>query len=100
MTEVAMCPHSAAEQFVLCVIKASALVVEMRNPGDDIRYVSDVENRSTLVAASRQLRFMFKAHERNTQVTIPNKRLVKWDCRKKQTPAVFLDSCGFVDLAC
>lgn len=44
LTEVATRPHASAEQFVLCVEKASSPVFEISYRGEDSRYASKVDH--------------------------------------------------------
>lgn len=72
------------ERFVCCITKASAPSVEIRYQGDDREYCRWRDDYFFLNAFSSPYRSLFRAFEVRSQVTIPEKRLVQWDCGKLQ----------------
>lgn len=82
--------RAASEQFVFCVTKASAPLVELRYQGDDAHYSSGLELLIEFNMMSSAYRSLFRSFDVRSQVTIPDKRLVQWDCGKLQVLDVLL----------
>lgn len=74
-----------ADRFVCCVTKAIAPSVELRFYGDDMSRLRERDSFRQLTCASSELRALFREFEVRSQVTIPDTRLVQWDCGKLQT---------------
>lgn len=81
---VALGAKEACERFVCCITKASAPSVEVRFQGDDQERIQEKECFMELSEASSSLRSLFRSYEVRSQVSIPDKRLVQWDCGKLQ----------------
>lgn len=81
---VAVRSSSFLERFVCCITKASAPSVEIRFQGDDREYRRWRDDYFFLNTFSSPYRSLFRAFEVRSQVTIPEKRLVQWDCGKLQ----------------
>lgn len=73
-----------SELFVCCITKASAPTVELRYQGDDREYCQWQDDFLFLNRISSDYRSLFRSYEVRSQVTIPDKRLVQWDCGKLQ----------------
>ena len=88
--QVSMRAKSASERFVCCITKATAPLVEMRYQGDDMQHRRDVRNMMELTELASAYRSLFRSYEVRSQVTIPDARLVQWDCGKLQVMARLL----------
>lgn len=75
---------TASDRFVCCITKAMAPVVELRFQGDDSRHQHESQQLLELNTASSSYRSLFRSYEVRSQVTIPDTRLVQWDCGKLQ----------------
>lgn len=82
--------REACEQFVFCVTKVSSPSVELRYQGDDAEYANSSDLSLQLAHASSPLRTLLRQFDVRRQVTIPDKRLVQWDCGKLQILDVLL----------
>lgn len=70
--------------FSCCLTRAAAPLVEMRFAGDDGYYRLEEEKTRRFAVSASPLRLMFRAAEVRSQVTLPDARLVQWDCGKLQ----------------
>ncbi|CDF39449.1 unnamed protein product [Chondrus crispus] len=74
-----------ADRFVCCITRASAPTVELRYRDDDLFHLSATECFTQLNRATHQLQCLFRPFEVRSKVTIPDTRLIQWDCGKLQT---------------
>eukprot|EP00178_Gracilaria_changii_P009415 TRINITY_DN275_c0_g1_i1.p1 TRINITY_DN275_c0_g1~~TRINITY_DN275_c0_g1_i1.p1 ORF type:complete len:2497 (+),score=320.07 TRINITY_DN275_c0_g1_i1:4775-12265(+) len=74
-----------AHRFVCCVTRAKAPCVELRFCGDDMMRLRERDQFNRFSRKSSGLRALFREFEVRSQVTIPDTRLVQWDCGKLQT---------------
>lgn len=72
------------ERFVCCTTKVTAPIAEFRFRGDDTFYLSSQEMFEGFKRFSSQWRTLFRPFEVRSKVTIPESRLVQWDCGKLQ----------------
>lgn len=72
------------ERFVCCITKVSAPVVEFRFRGDDTLHTSYQEGYERFKQYSSRWWTLFRSFEIRSKVTIPDARLVQWDCGKLQ----------------
>eukprot|EP00177_Eucheuma_denticulatum_P008147 GFKZ01014836.1.p1 GENE.GFKZ01014836.1~~GFKZ01014836.1.p1 ORF type:complete len:2161 (+),score=310.89 GFKZ01014836.1:1124-7606(+) len=72
------------ERFVCSLRKATAPVVEFRYRGDDNLFSSHMEIARSFRESLSPYRSMFRPYEVRSKVTIPETRLVQWDCGKLQ----------------
>lgn len=78
------------DRFVCCIRKVDAPSVELRFLGDDsYRFRSRAFYRELAVRSS-PLRLMFRVAHVRSSVTLPDSRLVQWDCGKLQVLARLL----------
>ncbi|CDF39284.1 unnamed protein product [Chondrus crispus] len=73
-----------ADRFVCCITRASAPTVELRYRNDDLFHLSATEFFTQLNRATHQLQCLFRPFEVRSKVTIPDTRLIQWDCGKLQ----------------
>lgn len=85
--DVSCLANRFSDSFVCCVKKASAPLIEMRYQGDDMSHRSDTQRLMELNKFSSSYRSLFRSYTVRSQVTIPDARLIQWDCGKLQ----FLD---------
>lgn len=72
------------ERFVCCITKASAPSVEIRYQGDDSDYNHWRDDYLDLNSFTSPYRSLYRSYDVRSQVTIPDKRLIQWDCGKLQ----------------
>ena len=78
------------ERFVCCIRKVDAPSVEIRFSGDDGFQLRNKVLYQELSALSSPLRTLFRVAEVRSSVTLPDARLVQWDCGKLQILAKLL----------
>lgn len=84
MDTVARESTRVCDRFVCCTSKVSAPVVEIRFRGDDHLYGRMKEALSSYNRVTKRLQTMFRSFDVRCKVTIPDTRLVQWDCGKLQ----------------
>lgn len=72
------------ERFVCCTTKVVAPIAEFRFRGDDALHTSMQEGFEDLKQLACHWRTLFRPFEVRSKVTIPDIRLVQWDCGKLQ----------------
>lgn len=84
LEEVGEKARVACERFVCCVTKASASVAKMMYKGVEMRDAASMDGVAELNEVSSTYRSLFRSFDVRSQVTIPDKRLLQWDCGKLQ----------------
>lgn len=84
MEQIAERANFASELFVCCFTKVLSPVVEMRYRCDDYEYSMNREAFMDLSSIVSPYRSLFRSYDVRSQVTIPDKRLIQWDCGKLQ----------------
>lgn len=82
--EVAQRAKPIAERFVCCITKVSAPSVELRYRDDDQFHASNDESLSMFNRSSQYTQALFRPFHVRSKVTIPDTRLIQWDCGKLQ----------------
>ncbi len=78
------------ERFVCCIRKVTAPAVELRFAGDDTYQWKQRALGQDLATLASPLRTLFRTTEVRSSVTLPDARLVQWDCGKLQVLSVLL----------
>ncbi|KAI0564218.1 DNA helicase [Gracilaria domingensis] len=74
-----------AHRFFCCVTRAIAPCVALRYYGDDMLRMRERDQYRRLARKSSGFRALFREFEVRSQITIPDIRLIQWDCGKLQT---------------
>jgi SNF2 family DNA or RNA helicase len=75
---------SMSEKFISVVRPVVASAVEMRHVGDDVQHRIDMLLAKDLAVTAAPLRQMFRSYDVRSVVTLPDTRLIQWDCGKLQ----------------
>jgi SNF2 family DNA or RNA helicase len=73
-----------SDKFTYCFRRVLAQVVEMRYAGDEEHHRTDMATAKSLSSASAPLRQMFRSYDLRSVVSLPDARLIQWDCGKLQ----------------
>lgn len=84
LDDVADRATSITNRFVCCISKASAPTVECRFRGDDFMYATMEDMFSKFCRKTARYQILFRAYDVRSKVTIPDTRLIQWDCGKLQ----------------
>ncbi|CAN8063634.1 unnamed protein product [Agarophyton chilense] len=83
--DLAQRANPIAHRFVCCITRAIAPCIELRFYGDDMLRLKQRDQFHRYSQKTSRLRALFREFEVRSHVTIPDKRLVQWDCGKLQT---------------
>lgn len=81
---------SIFERFVCCIRKVCAPAMTMAFAGDSLFQHKRMSLSRDVAAFSSPLRELFRTAEVRSSVTLPDTRLIQWDCGKLQVLAVLL----------
>jgi SNF2 family DNA or RNA helicase len=84
LKDVATRASAVSENFVCVIRPAVAPASEMRYVGDDRQYRVEQEMAKALALESSSFRMLFRSYDVRSRVTLPDARLVQWDCGKLQ----------------